>query len=342
MSRKVVLTGMRTTGALHLGHYVGALKNWLAIQNSGKYECYFLLADVQALTTHADRPELLTQAVKDAVLDWLSVGLDPTLPNVHFVLQSQVIGRADLSILLGMVAKYSEVMRNPTLKAERKRLKTETIGFIYYPVDQAADIYMVSPTPPQEGDEVLVAVGKDQEAHLELAREVARDFNRRYGKTFVPCSSLIGDIGTLVGTDGKKKMGKSEGNAILLSDDAETVNKKVRGMFTDRNRVRADIPGDTRRNPVFIYHRAFNPNKAEVADLGRRYRAGQVGDVEVKDALARALNNFLDPIRERRAAFANADIAEIVMAGTDAASAACEPVIKRVRELMHLQFPASD
>jgi tryptophanyl-tRNA synthetase len=250
-----------------------------------------------------------------------------------------VLQRDALSILLGMVAKYSELIRNPTLKEELERQSSATAGFMYYPVDQAADIYMISPTPPQDGDELLVPVGKDQESHLEFAREIARDFNRQYGPTFVPCSALIGEIGTLVGTDGSGKMSKSQGNAINLSDDARTVQTLVRGMFTDPNRIRADIPGETENNPVFIYHRAFNPDTAEVADLEDRYRSGRVGDVEVKQKLATALNSFLDPMRERRAAYENVDIREIVVDGTEAAQASCQQVIDRVRDLMYLRYP---
>lgn len=339
MFRKRVLTGMRTTGALHLGHYVGALERWVEIQNSGEYECFFLLADVQALTTHADRPAILTQSVRDVILDWLAVGLDPTLPHVHFVLQSQVLERYELSALLGMVTPFSKVMRDPTLKSELKSQPNATIGFVNYPVDQAADILMVSHTPPREGDKLLVPVGRDQLPHLELQREIARAFNRQYGFTFVECEGLVGKVGRLVGTDGSSKMSKSQNNAIFLSDDPRTIETKVRRMFTDSKRVRADIPGDTRNNPVFVYHRAFNPNAAEVSDFGRRYRAGTVGDVEVKQALAEALNNFLDPIRERRHQYEGVNLRELVEAGTQAARIECRQVVSRVRDLMHLKYP---
>jgi tryptophanyl-tRNA synthetase len=166
MSVKRVLTGIRPTGSLHLGHYVGALKQWIEIQQSGEYECFFLVADIQALTTHADNPDLLPKSVREVVLDWLSMGLDPALPNVHFVLQSQVEGRADLSSLFTMIAKYSEVIRNPTLKTEMEMQKNATVGFMNYPVDQVADIYMVNPIPTRKGDKVLVPVGTDQFHHL--------------------------------------------------------------------------------------------------------------------------------------------------------------------------------
>lgn len=334
-----VLTGMRTTGDLHLGHYVGALKEWKRIQDEENYDCYFLLADVQALTTHADRPGLLTQSVRDVVKDWLSVGLDPNKPNIHFVLQSMVPERYELSALLMMIARHSEVMRNPTLKDEMKNEKNPTMGFIAYPVDQVADICMVSPTPPIRGDEVLVPVGEDQAPHLEYARVLARRFNRDYGEVFVPCRALIGEVGRLVGTDGKDKMSKSLGNVINLSDSREVVYQRVRGMFTDPDHIRADMPGKTENNPVFIYLNAFDPDKDEVADLTEQYQRGGLGDVAVKGILTKRLNEMLDPTRDRRAAINDSDIRDIVIAGTERARKACIPVVEAVREKMHLKYP---
>lgn len=340
MAKKVVLTGMRTTGSLHLGHYVGALKQWVEIQNAGQHECYFLLADVQALTTHADDPSLLTRSVREVVMDWLAVGLNPSLPHVHFVLQSQVLERYELSALFMMIARYSEVMRNPTLKTELERQETASMGFMSYPVDQVADIYMVNPTPVSEGDEVLVPVGQDQVPHLEYARVLAERFNSAYGTVFTPCKPLVGQVGRLVGTDGQAKMSKSIGNTIDLLDDVQTVEKKVKNMFTDPKRIRPDIPGDTENNPVFIYHRAFNPNIDEVADLTDRYQHGKVGDVEVKTKLAKAINDFLDPVRQRRAENQNADIKAILEEGSRVARSACLPVVEAVRECMHLKLPS--
>lgn len=340
MNRKRVLTGMRTTGSLHLGHYVGALKQWVEVQNSGEYECFFLLADVQALTTHADHPELLERSVREVVLDWLSVGLDPFRKGVHFVLQSQVPERHELSVLLSMIAGYKEVMRNPTLKTELENQPNATMGFMIYPVDQAADIYMVSPTPPEEGDELLVPVGEDQVPHLEYSRVLARRFNEKYGSVFVPCDALVGKIGRLVGIDGKAKMSKSLGNTINLSDDEKTVNTQVMRMFTDPKRIRPDIPGETENNPVFVYHRAFNPDNDEVAELTKRYQEGRVGDVEVKKRLAVVLNEFLNPIRKRREEYKDVDMKSILEEGTLAARQACVPVVEAVRKRMHLVYPS--
>ena len=334
-----VLTGMRTTGDLHLGHFVGALKEWKRIQDEGNHEAFFLLADVQALTTHADHPETLTQSVRDVVLDWMSVGLDPHLDRIHFVLQSEIPERSVLSSALMMITKHSEVMRNPTLKTELDKKPDATMGFMAYPVDQIADIAMVSPTPPQREDQLLVPTGEDQAPLTELTRRVLRRFNNRYGDVFVIPTGLIGEVGRLVGPDGQEKMGKSLGNAISLSDDAKTVTEKVMRMYTDPSRIRADMPGETEKNPVFVYLRAFDSNRDEVAELTERYHQGKVGDVEVKKVLARVLNEFLDPIRERRAKVSNADVRGILIEGTRAARAASLPVIEAVKEKMHLGFP---
>ncbi len=338
---KRVLTGMRTTGELHLGHYVGALKEWKRIQDEGKFDCYFLLADVQALTTHADRPELLTSSVRDVVMDWLSVGLDPADPNIHFVLQSMVPERYELSGLLMMIARSAEVFRNPTLKSELGSDKNPTMGFMAYPVDQVADICMVSPTPPRKGDEVLVPVGEDQIPHLEYARVLARRFNKEYGNVFVPCSPLVGEVGRLVGTDGKDKMSKSLDNVINLNDDEERVNERVRRMFTDPNHTTVDLPGDTENNPVFVYLRAFDSDIDEVFELTEHYQRGGLGDVAVKRILAKRINEMLDPIRQRRFEWEGRDLREIVVAGTEAARAVSLPVIEAVREKMHLAYPKS-
>lgn len=351
MSKRVVLTGMRTTGKLHLGHYCGALQLWKEVQDYETHDCFFLLADVQALTTHASDPKVLAQSIKDVVLDWLSVGLDPTLPNVHFVLQSQVVERHGLSVLLSMIAKYNEVLRNPTLKDELKQREkpgskklnhsrdSVSLGFMCYPVDQAADIYMVSPTPPANGDELLVPVGEDQVPHLEYARTLATRFNTKYGRVFVPCRAMVGRVGRLVGTDGQAKMSKSLGNAIDLSDDTATVRKKVMGMFTDPNRTSSTVPGETEKNPVFVYHRAFNPNVAQVAELTERYQKGKVGDVEVKAALFKVIEDLLAPIRERRAKFESQDIREYVEAGTNVARESCKEVLAAMMDKMYLAYP---
>lgn len=339
MKRKVVLTGMRTTGSLHLGHYVGALKMWKEIQDAGQHECFFLLADVQALTTHADRPELLTKSVLEVTKDWLAVGLDPSLPYVHFVLQSQVSERYELSALFMMIARYNEVMRNPTLKTELEKQPTASMGFMNYPVDQAADIFMVSPFPVHPENEILIPVGDDQIPHIEFANSLGARFNRDYGPVFPPCKPMIGKFGRFVGTDGKAKMSKSLGNSILLSDSAEAVERKVKSMYTDSKHLRIADPGDAENNPVFIYLRAFDPNPAEVEALAKQYEKGGLGDTVLKQRLVKVLNDFLEPIRQRRAQFEHADLGTILREGTQVAKEVCSPVVSAVREYMALKFP---
>ena len=299
--KKRILTGIRPTGALHVGHYVGALHNWIELQD--EYNCYFLIADYQALGDHFHDIDLIRDSVLQVTLDWLSVGLDPEKSS--FVIQSYVPEFAELTMLLSFITPLGMLERNPTLKGELDALPVErrSVGFYSYPMSQVADILL-----PRAH---LVPVGDDQSPHVEMTREVARKFNRMFGEVFPESKTLVGDVPRLSGTDGQGKMSKSRGNAIMLSDDADTVTKKVRGMFTDPNRIRADIPGKVEGNPVFEYHDAFNPNTAQVDDFKARYREGDIGDVEVKLALAEAINNFLDPIREKRARYEqNMDLVE--------------------------------
>ncbi|MDA0746333.1 MAG: tryptophan--tRNA ligase [bacterium] len=296
--RKRILTGDRPTGRMHLGHYVGSLQNRVRLQD--EYECFFLVADLHMLTTKPQKEhiEALRENVHEMVLDYLAVGVDPAKSTIY--LQSAVHAVYEMNLFFGMLVTLPRVARLPSIKdmARAAQMDDEAIpfGLVGYPVLQAADIL----TPRAH----LVPVGKDNEAHVEVTREIARRFNHYYGEVFPIPEALIGDVPSLVGTDGQAKMSKSLDNAIYLSDDAKAVEKKVRGMFTDPNRVRADIPGRVEGNPVFIYHDIFNPNREEVEDLKARYLEGKVGDVEVKTKLAVAINGFLDPIRERREKFA--------------------------------------
>ena len=326
--KKRILTGIRPTGALHLGHYVGALKNWLELQY--EYDCYFLIADYQALGDHFEDIDLIRDSVLDVTLDWLAVGLDPERSS--FVVQSYIPAHAELTMLLSFVTPLGMLERNPTLKSELDSMPVEsrTVGFYNYPMSQVADILL-----PRAH---LVPVGEDQAPHVEMTREVARKFNRMFARVFPEPAALIGDVGRLVGTDGNAKMSKSKGNAIMLSDDADTVQKKVRSMFTDPNRIRADIPGRVEGNPVFEYHDAFNPDIDQVDDFKSRYREGKVGDVEVKIALAEAINNFLDPIRERRDEFAEDMyyIEEVLMDGVERGRVIADETMMRVRDAMRI------
>jgi len=290
--RKRILTGDRPTGKLHLGHFVGSHRNRLKFQD--EYECFFLIADLHMLTTKPDKESILLIAehARMIVLDHLAIGIDPA--KVTFYLQSAVHETYELQLLISSLVTVERLQQLPTIKDMATAAGMEQIPYnlLGYPVLQAADILM-----PRSN---LVPVGKDNESHVEITRQIARRFNNAYGEVFpIPDSFVEG--GTLVGTDGQAKMSKSLDNAIFLSDDAKTVQRRVMSMYTDPARIRADIPGTVEGNPVFAYHDTFNPNKAEVEDLKERYRTGRVGDVEVKEKLATALNNFLEPMRERRA-----------------------------------------
>ncbi len=295
MTRYRLLTGDRPTGPLHLGHYVGTLKNRVAYQHD--YESYFVIADLHMLTTK-HRPEDLRVAdshVRHLVLDALAAGIDPQA--VTFYLQSAIPEIHEMYTLLQNLVSVARLERLPSLKEMARAAHIEMpYGLLGYPVLQTADILGVKAH--------LVPVGKDNSAHVEVAREIARRFNHLYGQTFPLPEYLAGDVPTLVGTDGRHKMSKSRGNAIFLSDTPAEVERKVMAMYTDPARVRADSPGTVEGNPVFIYHDAFNPNRAEVDGLKRRYRAGTVGDVEVKRKLATALNALLEPMRQRREQYA--------------------------------------
>jgi tryptophanyl-tRNA synthetase len=297
MKQKRILTGDRPTGKLHLGHYVGTLANRVKLQD--KYDCLFIIADLHMLTTQPEVEKVRQVAanVRDIVLDYLAAGIDPERSTIF--VQSAVPETYELNLIFEMLVNVPRLERLPSLKdmARDANLEVMPFGLLGYPVLQAADILL-----PRAH---LVPVGKDNESHVEVTREIARRFNRFYGEVFPVPEVLVGDVPTLVGTDGQAKMSKSLGNAIYLSDDEETVDQKVMSMYTDPRRVRADIPGRVEGNPVFIYHDAFNPNVDEVNDLKERYRQGKVGDVEVKRKLARAINEFLGPMHERRAQYAS-------------------------------------
>ena len=327
--KKRILTGIRPTGALHLGHYAGALENWLRLQD--EYDCFFLIADYQ-VSDKADDIDSVREAVREIALDWLAVGLDPE--RSHFVIESLIPEHAELTLWLSWWLPLGMLQRNPTLKAEMAELGSNSVpvAFFTYPVMQMANILM----PKAQ----LVPVGEDQLPHIEMTREVARRFNRLFGEVFPEPEGLVGRVPRLVGLDGNAKMGKSLDNAIQLKDDAETVTKKVKGMFTDPTRLRATDPGHVEGNPVFMYHDAFNPDTEEVQDLKDRYVVGKVGDVEVKQKLANALNAFLDPIRERRAHYEARPelVREALAAGTSHAKRIAEQTMAEVRSALRLNY----
>jgi len=330
--KKRILTGDRPTGPLHLGHYIGSIDNRVKLQD--KYDCCFIIADLHMLTTKPQREEILKvrDHIREMVLDYLSCGIDPEKSLIY--LQSAVPAIYELNLFFENMVSFNRLTNLPSIKdmARNAHLDPENVpfGLMGYPILQSADILM-----PRAH---CVPVGKDNVAHVEIARDIARRFNQYYGEIFPLPEPLISPNPTLIGTDGKGKMSKSAGNAINLSDDAKTVTKKVRGMYTDPKRVSADIPGTVEGNPVFIYHDIFNPNKDEVMDLKERYQKGTIGDVEVKDKLAAAINQFLEPFRERRAQFTQEKglVEEIIYEGTSKMNEIAKETMSLVHQAMGL------
>jgi tryptophanyl-tRNA synthetase len=321
---------MRPTGRLHLGHLVGALKNWAALQE--QYDCFYFVADWHALTSdYADTSALAANALDNAA-DWIAAGVDPERST--FFVQSLVPEHAELYLLLQMVVPIPWLERVPTYKEQQEQLSEKdlsTLGFLGYPLLQTADIALY--------DGRFVPVGEDQVAHLELSREAIRRFSQFYGDVLIEPQPLLTTVPRLPGLD-NRKMSKSYGNAIDLTDDEEAVTKKVRQMYTDPKRVRADIPGTVEGNPVFMYHDIFNADTAEVEDLKARYRAGKVGDVEVKTKLARAMNAALNPMRERRReVMARPErVREILVEGSKKARGIAHQTMERVRDAVKLRY----
>jgi tryptophanyl-tRNA synthetase len=325
-----VVSGMRPTGKLHLGHLVGALQNWAALQEP--YDCFYFVADWHALTSdYADTSHVVPSAY-EMVADWIAAGLDPERSTIF--VQSLVPEHAELFLLLSMTVPTPWLERVPTFKEQIEQLAEKdlsTLGFLGYPLLQTADVIIYGAH--------YVPVGEDQVPHLELSREVVRRFHNFYGELFVEPQPLLTTVPRLPGLD-NRKMSKSYANTIDLGDDAGTVEKKVRQMYTDPKRIRADIPGTVEGNPVFTYHDAFNPDTAEVEDLKARYREGKVGDVEVKTKLAKALNAHLEPIRERRAALLAKPgaLREILHEGSRKARVVAGETMERVRAAVKLKY----
>jgi tryptophanyl-tRNA synthetase len=328
---KRILTGDRPTGRLHLGHYVGSLHNRVRLQH--EYDTYILIADVQALTDNFERPETLRQNVFEVALDYLAVGLDPQ--RVKIVVQSMVPELAELTIYFMNLVTVATLERNPTVKEEIKQRNFKRgvpVGFWSYPISQSADITIFKAH--------LVPVGEDQLPMIEQAREIVRRFNGLYGKVLIEPKAMLGQVARLPGTDGGAKMSKSLNNCIYLSDPPEALRKRVMSMFTDPTRIHPTDPGHVEGNPVFTYHDTFNPDKAEVEELKERYRNGTVGDVEVKQKLLAALDNFLTPIRARRAEYESKpdQVREIIMEGTAKARTVAQETMKDVRAAMKIAY----
>ena len=329
--KDILVTGDRPTGNLHLGHYVGTLENRIKLQN--QFDCFFLIADLHMLTTHNERVDELRLNIESLVIDWISVGLDPN--NSCFYLQSLVPEINELTLLLSMICSVPRVQRIPTLKEKTSQLgdnENYSVGLLSYPILMSADILIFNAKK--------VPVGEDQLSHVELARELSRRFNSLYGYTITEPEPLISEFSRLVGIDGKSKMSKSLNNCIYLIDNQEEVNKKVMKMFTDPNRTSPDIPGKVEGNPVFIYHDIFNQNKAEVDEFKERYKKGKIGDVEVKKSLAKNINVFLEPIRERRSQLKKnrSEIFDIIIDGSTRARKLAKENIDRIKDSMKINF----
>jgi tryptophanyl-tRNA synthetase len=328
--KKRILTGDRPTGPLHLGHYVGSIKNRVDLQE--EYDLFYLIADVQALTDNHDNPEKVSNNVLQIAQDNIACGLDPKVSTIF--IQSMIPEIAELTVLFMNLVSHNEVLRNPTVKSEIKQKNfgdSTPFGFVAYPVSQAADILFIGTD--------LVPVGIDQAPMLELTNVVARRFNSTYKKDiFKEIKPLFGVDKNLVGTDGDSKMSKSKGNTINLMDTPEEVVAKVKRMYTDPTRIHAHDPGKVEGNPVFIYHDFFNTNVDEINDLKARYLKGTVGDVEVKDKLAIAINKFLDPIRERRKEYPIDVVSDIVHEGTKKVQAEAKLTMDKVREVMKIKY----
>ncbi len=326
MARKRILSGNRPSGLLHLGNYVGALQNWVNLQD--EYECFFMIADWHALTSEYTDTSEIEGNIREMLLDWLSVGLDPERSTIF--IQSQIKQHAELSLMLGMFTPLPWLERCPTYKEQIMEMANRdlsTYGFLGYPVLQAADIVIYRAD--------AVPVGEDQVPHLEFTREVVRRINHIYGKLFPEPQTLLSRVPKLLGTDGRK-MSKSYNNCIYLSDDAETVRKKVNKMVTDPARVRRTDKGHPEVCSVFSYHRVFNAD--QVPTIERQCRNAEIGCTDCKQNLARAINHLLDPFRRKRQELqANPEyVREVVEKGNAHAREVAEETMRDVRTALHL------
>ena len=331
MTKKRILTGHRPTGPRHIGHLVGTLENWKRLQDT--HECFFLVADLHVLTTGHAKPENIQTNILNMLADWLAAGVDPTRSTI--VLQSIIPEHAQLSLLFSMLTTVARLERVPTYKEQIKELNLQpSLGLLTYPVLQAADILLYKAD--------LVPVGEDQLPHIELSREIARRFNQTYGETFPEPDALLSKAARLPGVD-NRTMHTSYGNAIYLRDTAEETTKKVMSMYTDPTRIHPTDPGHVEGNPVFAYHDIFNPDKTEVEDFKTRYRAGKVGDVEVKLRLAEVLNEYLAPLRERREELISQPkmLLEVLFSGTVKAKFIAQQTLEEAHQKMGLMHSQS-
>lgn len=334
-SKKVVLSGDRPTGKLHIGHYVGSLKERVKMQNSGNYNMFIMIADQQALTDNARDPEKIHNSLIQVALDYLAVGLDPAKSTIY--IQSQIPALSELNMYYLNLVTLSRLERNPTVKAEIQQKNFDRsipAGFLTYPVSQAADITAFKCE--------LVPVGDDQEPMMEQAREIVRSFNNIYGDVLVEPKGIFPPKGQgrIPGLDGNAKMSKSLGNAIYLSDDEKTLQKKVMSMYTDPTHIHVEDPGHIEGNVVFTYLDIFDPDKEHVQELKDQYQAGGLGDVKIKRYLFEVLNSELKPIRERREEFAKdiPAIYDMLKQGCADANEVANQTLAEVRHAMGLDY----
>lgn len=335
MKKKVILTGDRPTGKLHIGHYVGSLRERVNMQESGEYDPFIMIADQQALTDNARDPEKIRRSLTEVALDYLAVGLDPAKSTLF--VQSQIPALAELNLYYLNLVTVSRLERNPTVKAEIQQKnfnRSIPAGFFTYPVSQTADITAFKAN--------LVPVGDDQEPMLEQAREIVRTFNSIYGEVLVEPEGVFPPKGQgrIPGLDGNAKMSKSLGNAIYLSDDEDTLKKKVMSMYTDPNHIHVEDPGQVEGNVVFTYLDIFDKDTAKVQELKDHYRHGGLGDVKIKRYLMEVLNAELAPIRQRRAEFAKdlPTVMDMLKAGSDRANQVAAQTLDEVKDAMGLNY----
>lgn len=329
--KDVILTGDRPTGKLHLGHYIGSLKSRTELQD--KYEQYVMVADVQALTDNADNPQKIRDNIVELLLDYLSVGIDPSKTTI--CIQSMIPAIAELTIFYLNLVSVSRLERNPTIKQELKMRNFSggiPAGFLTYPVSQAADITAFNAS--------FVPAGEDQAPMIEQTCEIVRKFNSYYGETLKEPKIILSKTPRLVGTDGKSKMSKSLGNTIYLADSPDDIEKKVMSMFTDPNHLNVSDPGNTKDNPVFIYLDAFGKDKEKIAAMKAHYEKGGLGDVKVKRYLNEVLQEFLEPIRTKRKTFAkDLDfVYKIAFDGTKKANEITSATLKKVKKAMRINY----
>lgn len=337
MENKRFLTGTRPTGRLHIGHYAGAVKNWVEMQNSGEYEPFVFIADMQALTDNADNPEKIKNGVTDLMLDYLACGLDPSKTTLF--IQSQVPELNEITMFYMNLVTLSRLQRNPTVKTEmaQKQFQNSSVpvGFLTYPISQASDITAF--------DAKYVPVGEDQLPVLEQTNEIVRAFNRVYGETLVePKAILVSKESArrIPGTDGNAKMGKSLGNAIYLTDEPDVIRAKVMSMYTDPNHIKVTDPGDTKNNPVFIYLDVFCKDRAKYEEMKAQYEKGGLGDMACKKYLNEVLQELLAPIRERRKELEKDldKVKAIYLEGSRKAREIAKATLKRIRKNVGVEY----